>query len=288
MPIWKQLLLAAYYQGSLPYRHWQSARARAAGMAPVMVLFYHRVADDAGSPWTMSNREFSEQIRWLQGRFELVTMEEAQRRLIEKRNPRPAVHITFDDGYDANCDEAIPLLIAKKIPCTYFVSSQCVLERIPFPHDVAERCTVRPNTLAQIQAMAAAGVEIGAHTRTHADIGRLHNPREIRDEMVGSGLELEQALGRPVRYFAFPYGQPANMSPAAFQFAREYGYQAVCSAYGGYNFPGDDPFHIQRIFPDNMLRLKNWLTVDPRKTHHPYRYDYQIDAQKEPEEVMVP
>ena len=66
------------------------------------------------------------------------------------------------------------------------------------------------------------------------------------------------------------------MSPAAFQFAREYGYEAVCSAYGGYNFPGDDPFHIQRIFPDNMLRLKNWLTVDPRKTHHPYRYDYRL------------
>lgn len=287
MPLWKQLLLEAYYRGSLPYRRWQSARARVAGMAPVMVLFYHRIADDAASPWTMSNREFATQMQWLHGRFDLVTMEEARRRLIEKWNPRPAVHVTFDDGYDSNCDEAIPLLIAREIPCTYFVSSRCVLEGVPFPHDVAERCTVRPNTLEQLRAMAAAGIEIGSHTRTHADIGRLHNPREMHDEMVGSGRDLQQALGRQVRYFAFPYGQPRHMSSAAFQLAQEYGYEAVCSAYGGYNFPGDDPFHIQRILPDNMARLRNWLTVDPRKTYRPYRYDYHVAAQAEPEEVLA-
>lgn len=285
MPYWKTLLLEMYYHGSLFYRRWRSARACAGGMAPVMVLFYHRIADDAGSPWTMSNREFAEQMRWIKRRFALVTMEEAQRRLIENYNPTPAVHITFDDGYDANCDEAIPLLIAEKIPCTYFVSSRCVLEGIPFPHDVAERCSVRPNTLAQVRSMAAAGIEIGAHTRTHADIGRLHNPREIRAELGGSRAELEQAIGSRVRYFAFPYGQPKNMSSATFQVARECGFEAVCSAYGGYNFPGDDPFHIQRIFPDNMARLKNWLSVDPRKMFHPYRYEYE--RQPEPEEVMV-
>jgi peptidoglycan/xylan/chitin deacetylase (PgdA/CDA1 family) len=288
MPLWKQLLLEAYYRGSLPYRWWRSAQAQAAGNAPVMVLFYHRIADDEASPWTMSNREFATQIRWVQEQFDVISLEEAQRRLIEKRNPRPAVSITFDDGYDSNCDEALPLLIARKIPCTYFVSSRCVLERIPFPHDVAERCSVRPNTLEQIRAMAAAGIEIGAHTRTHADIGRLHNPRQLHDEVVGSGRDLQQALGRPVRYFAFPYGQPENMSAAAFQLAQEYGYEGVCSAYGGYNFPGDDPFHIQRIYPNNMLRLKNWLTVDPRKTYHPYRYDYQTSVPSVLEGVAVP
>ena len=90
-----------------------------------------------------------------------------------------------------------------------------------------------------------------------------------------------------MRDFAFPYGQPENMNPAAFHVARKHGYRAVCSAYGGYNYPGDDPFHIQRIYPDNMLRLKNWLTVDPRKTYHPYRYDYRIPAAAEPEGVLV-
>ena len=51
------------------------------------------------------------------------------------------------------------------------------------------------------------------------------------------------SLGSDVRYFAFPYGQHENLSAAAFRVAFEAGYEGVCSAYGGYNFPGDDPFH---------------------------------------------
>ena len=49
----------------------------------------------------------------------------------------------------------------------------------------------------------------------------------------------------------------------------------VCSAYGGYNYPGDDPFHVHRIpAVCEMLRLKNWLTADPRKIHT-RRFEYR-------------
>jgi hypothetical protein len=55
--------------------------------------------------------------------------------------------------------------------------------------------------------------------------------------------------------------------------ARDAGYRGVCSAYGGYNFPGDDAFHLQRIHGDaEMIRLKNWITMDPRKLTVP-RFD---------------
>ena len=140
------------------------------GKAPVMVLFYHRIADDQGSPWTLSNRGFAEQIRWLKDHFEMVSLAEAQRRIANRHNVRPMVSITFDDGYAANCDEALPLLIAEKIPCTYFVTSRCVLEQQPFPHDVVKSCAAWPNTLEQIRAMAVAGIEIGAHTRARMPI----------------------------------------------------------------------------------------------------------------------
>ncbi len=67
--------------------------------------------------------------------------------------------------------------------------------------------------------------------------------------MVAAGEELQAALGRPVRYFAFPFGLHANLNAAAFALARGAGYEAVCSGYGGFNFPGDDAFHLQRIAP---------------------------------------
>ena len=62
--------------------------------------------------------------------------------------------------------------------------------------------------------------------------------------------------------------------------ARECGYEGVCSAYGGYNFPGDDAFHLQRIHADDdMIRLKNWVTVDPRKLKKHRRFTYETAGQ---------
>ena len=265
MSFWKQPLLHGYFHATLPYRAWQNARRASAGTAPLMVLFYHRIADDAASPWTCSNRLFAQQIRWLKQRFELISLGEAQQRIRSGCNHRPAVSITFDDGYAANCHQAIPLLLEQQIPCTYFVSSRCVLDGVPFPHDIANAYEGRPNTIEEIRAMAEAGVEIGGHTRTHCDLGRLNNPAKLYDELIVGGEELQQAIGRPVRYFAFPFGMRSNLNREVFRLARHFGYDGVCSAYGGYNFPGDDSFHIRRFHADDMLRLKNWTTVDPRK-----------------------
>ncbi|OHB81889.1 MAG: hypothetical protein A2W31_15630 [Planctomycetes bacterium RBG_16_64_10] len=90
--------------------------------------------------------------------------------------------------------------------------------------------------------------------------------------MVACKHELEAAIDRPVRYFAFPYGQPENLTEQAFHLARAAGYHGVCSAYGGYNFPGGDPFHLRRIHADpELIRLRNWLTVDPRKARRAAR-----------------
>ncbi len=281
MDFWKRLLLRAYCEATLPYRVWRNSRWNAAGSAPAMVLFYHRIADDSASPWTCSNRLFAQQIHWLKDRFDMISLAELQERIRSGRNHRPAVSITFDDGYAANCHEAIPLLLEQNIPCTYFVSSRCILDGIPFPHDVKNAYEGRPNTIEEIRAMADAGIEIGGHTRTHCDLGRLRNPRRLYDELIVGGEELQQAVGKPVRYFAFPIGMPANLNREVFRLAREFGYQGLCSAYGGYNFPGDDPFHIQRIHADDMVRLKNWMTVDPRKTRRP-RFQYQAEAGAQP------
>ncbi len=59
-------------------------------------------------------------------------------------------------------------------------------------------------------------------------------------------------------------------------FAWREAYDGVCSAYGGYNFPGGDAFHIERIaVDDELLRLKNWVTLDPRKLRAAERNCYQ-------------
>jgi peptidoglycan/xylan/chitin deacetylase (PgdA/CDA1 family) len=186
------------------------------------------------------------------------------------------VSVTFDDGYADNCRQALPLLIREQIPCTYFVASRHVLDGEPFAHDVALGRPLAPNTPEQIRELAEAGIEIGAHTRHHADLGKISDAQKLYDELAGSKEDLEKMTGRPVRYFAFPFGQWRNLTPAAFQLAREVGFKGVCSAYGGYNFAGDDAFHLQRIHvDDDLIRLRNWVTVDSRKLRKTARYDYR-------------
>ena len=271
----KRLLLNLYYGGSYPLRVWQNAQRRRQGRAPIMVLFYHRIADDRPNDWTASNATFARQIQWLKRRFDMVSLVEAQRRIRAERNDRPCVSITFDDGYADNCAQALPLLIAERIPCTYFVATRNILEGTPFPHDAAHGMPLEPNTVAQIRNLSDSGIEMGVHTRTHADLGRIHDPHKLYEEMVVAREELASLTGSHPRYFAFPFGQHANLNPLAFRLAREAGYAGVCSAYGGFNFPGDDPFHLQRIHvDDDMIRLKNWVTVDPRKLRAIERYPY--------------
>lgn len=275
MQLWKQLLLSGYYHASLPVRAWNMRRMASRDRLPTIVLFWHRIADDRATPWTTSNAMFERQIRWLDARFQFVSLAETQRRVRQGCNRRPCVCLTFDDGYAENCQRAIPLLVREHIPCTYFVTLRNVLEGVPFLHDRALGHPATPNSLEQIRAMAASGVEIGSHTYTHTDLATIDDADALRREIVEPKEELERLLGREVRYLSFPFGQPENLTPAAFELARRAGYAGVCSAYGGYNWPGDDPFHLQRIAVDTtMIHLKNWATMDPRKLRTP-RYEWR-------------
>jgi peptidoglycan/xylan/chitin deacetylase (PgdA/CDA1 family) len=165
-----------------------------------------------------------------------------------------------------------------------------VLSGRSFPHDVTAGQPLAVNTLADLRGLAAAGVEIGAHTRSHADVGSIASIEELTDEIVGSKSELEDALDVPVRYFAFPYGQHGNMTTTAFRVAYLAGFAGVASAYGGYNFPGDDAFHLRRFHADEQfIRFVNWMTLDPRKVRlhrdfDPGDYRTTIEAKRFPVE----
>lgn len=271
---WKRALLGGYHAALAPYRWSRRRRWLAEGTAPVLVAMYHRVADDLTTPWTVSNAMFARQIDWLRANVDVVSLDEARRR-IREGNRRVAVAITFDDGYADNCDAALPLLIRHRLPCTYFVTSQNVLEQRPFEHDLALGARHAPNTAEQIRALAESGIDIGGHTRTHADLGRIADRELLHAEIAGGAAELQAITGRAVRYFAFPFGQRVNLSATAFCVARAAGFDAVCSAYGGFNFPGDDPLHLQRFAVDNdLVRLKNWCGVDPRKLRKHPRFDF--------------
>lgn len=109
--------------------------------------------------------------------------------------------------------------------------------------------------------------------------GAIEAVDELHDEIVGGADAIADITGRTIQSFAFPFGQRANISATAFEAARQAGFTSVCSAYGGFNFAGDDLFHIQRFaVDDDMIRLMNWCGVDPRKKRMHPRFDFPRDA----------
>ena len=239
---------------------------RKCGNYPIAILFYHRIADSHPNDWSMSTQDFVRQLDWLQTHFDIVTLEEAQRRIVARFNDRPTVAITFDDGYAENVTTAIPELVRRNLPATYFVATDFARTGEAFPHDADRGVLLQPNTIEDLRQFSAAGIEIGAHSKSHANLAAIEDEEQLRDEIVGSAQLLEQWCRVPIRYFSFPYGLPANTSQKAVDVIREAGFAGFCTAYNAWNWPGSVGFHMRRCHADPGLQsLKNRLTLDPRK-----------------------
>lgn len=88
--------------------------------APVVVLLYHRVTDlpTDTERLAVSPPNFRDHMRFLKANVHLVRLEENW-----SARPKPAVAVTFDDGYADNLLEAVPILEEEGVPATFFVST---------------------------------------------------------------------------------------------------------------------------------------------------------------------
>ena len=82
-----------------------------------------------------------------------------------------------------------------------------------------------------VRALAAAGMEIGSHSVTHARLPDL-SPDRLREELVKSRLALEAQLNAPIDLLAYPYNSVRRHVIAA---ASQAGYRIAVSgvAHGG-------------------------------------------------------
>jgi peptidoglycan/xylan/chitin deacetylase (PgdA/CDA1 family) len=87
---------------------------------PVITLIYHRVATLQSDPemLAVSPENFRDQMRYLKDTVQLVRFEENWGNV-----SKPAVAVTFDDGYDDNVQEALPILAEVGVPATFFVTT---------------------------------------------------------------------------------------------------------------------------------------------------------------------
>lgn len=161
-------------------------------------------------------------------RWQTVTLAEAVER---RRLPRRTVVLTFDDGCRCFRDHALPELQARGMTATLFAVSGELggtnrWDQNPGDQTAGER---REDLLdaSGLRELAAAGIEIGSHSRHHRDLSACGDA-ELHEEIAGSKADLEAVLGAPVRTFCYPYGRLNERAAAA---ARAAGYLAAVSIH---------------------------------------------------------
>jgi peptidoglycan/xylan/chitin deacetylase (PgdA/CDA1 family) len=176
-------------------------------------------------------------------RWRTVTLAEAAERARSgRRLPRRTVVLTFDDGCRCFRDHAFPELAARGMTATLFAVSGALGGTNGWDTADGER---REDLLgaADLLALAAAGIEIGSHSRHHRDLS-VCSEEELHEEIEGSKADLEAVLGAPVRTFCYPYGR---LTPRAATVARAAGYLAAVSIH---RHPGTrlgDPWALPRM-----------------------------------------
>ncbi len=224
-----------------------ATRLDAVLLRAAVVVAFHRV-DDRDDPrgLSISRDMFERHCGFFKRYFDVLPLGELVTRLEAGRPVDGCLAITFDDGYRDNFVNARPVLEALALPATFFVVSRWIgTDAWPWwdrEHGVRHAWM----SWDQVRTLNERGFEIGAHTQTHVDLGRVFGTA-ARQEIAGARAEIGRQIGRPVDLFAYPYGRRGNMSESNRALVKAAGFRCCCSCYGGVARGTADPFHLQRI-----------------------------------------
>ena len=211
----------------------------------VPVLMYHAVGDE---PWSGNTglfvrpKELKAQLSWLaEHGYEPITFEDLNH-LEDYEKP---VMLTFDDGYDDNYTEVLPLLREYGFKATFFVVPR---------HFDSEHCMDE----AMLREAAESGlVSIQSHTLTHPDLREL-SAAEVTREYAEANLRIARITGRMPVALAYPSGR--NDRQAREIAASFYDYAVIMG--GDAPVTGrTDPMRWARIYVYRGMRLSDFASA---------------------------
>lgn len=224
-----------------------------ANVEGVKVLVFHNIR-------TSDLALFRKQIRYLYDHYTIadpdIFSSSAPRPV---PNKKPTVVITFDDGFRSNALAAENILNALNIKAIFFIApgfndlvDRAVIKRFIAknffsdrlsPTDIADE--MRPMSWAEIEKLVQSGHTIGAHTINHERLSEIRDPKNLAEEIVGSGKRLEARLGIKVEHFAYPFGDIDSISTAAMRLIKSQ-YRFCYSAIRGNNYSDTNSYALRR------------------------------------------
>lgn len=208
----------------------------------VPVLIYHHIknlkpSDNATERGlTILPAQFQAQLRYLQTHgYHAISAATLAAALQGKGTlPRKPVVLSFDDGYRDVYTNVFPLLRRMHLTATFFV--------VPGFLD-----SVRYLTWNQVEQMSRHGMDIEAHTMSHPDV-TLVPAAQARNEIDQSRLVLQRRLHKPVRIFAYPYG---DYNAAVLRDVQAAGYVAAFTTHQGWIESGGEMLTLPRVYANH-------------------------------------
>lgn len=223
----------------------------------VPILVYHNIQPAAegrrirNGELTMRPEVFEAQMIYLKkAGFQAISLGLLMDALEGKGTlPRHPVIVTFDDGRVNQYTYAFPVLKKLGFVATFF----------PFTHAIGRN--PRYFTWAQLKEMQNAGMTIGSHTSLHVDVRKIKDAKQWHDEIVGSREVLQEKLGTPVDFFAYPFGALSERGDSA---VRAAGYRAGRSFTAGAWHRLTSRYRL-RAFPisEDMAAFKRAVDAPP-------------------------
>jgi peptidoglycan/xylan/chitin deacetylase (PgdA/CDA1 family) len=177
--------------------------------ADLPALLYHHIGplrEGTYPSLTITPEKFDLQMRWLElrGYVGVRISDYFSRHQSQKKLPKKPILLTFDDAYADLTKYALPTLKRLGFGGVVFVVTGQIGGTNTW--DTARGSGVHDlMSASQIIEWAEAGIEFGAHSRTHVDLTTLDESR-LCSEVQGSAADLSNLLGGTVQSFAYPYG----------------------------------------------------------------------------------
>lgn len=178
---------------------------------PIRILLYHHVGPierpDAQQGLYCHVDQFAAQMhRLARSSLDVVDLDRAVDAIAGRLTlERPAIVLTFDDAFVDFFEHAWPVLSRYGLPASVFAVAERIGARADWHRQPHPQADMRLMDLSMLRELAGAGIDIGAHSATHAHLDRLSAGERDR-EIIDAGQRLADGLGRPIRHFAYPYG----------------------------------------------------------------------------------
>jgi peptidoglycan/xylan/chitin deacetylase (PgdA/CDA1 family) len=169
---------------------------------------------------------FQQQLSELQNFVRFIRFEDAVDLIVSKTIvDEVLVAFSFDDGFEECYTKIAPVLDNFGINAAFFVNPNFVdgdtdyLQN--FTQNIVKTSNKKPMSWEQIIDLHKRGHIIGSHTLDHFNINT-NDGDELVHQLFDSKIIIEERIGSPCLYFAFPFGRLNHANLLAIDVAKRY------------------------------------------------------------------